>query len=243
MTVVERTSPAAAWVDRGVAWFVRHWLAVANVSWGTLVGLPWLAPVLMKVGATGPARAIYFVYSFLCHQYANRSFFLFGPRWMYTYTELLPYAPDADTWWGLRAFVGTPELGYKVAWSDRMVWMYGTVFVGGLVFALIRGRVRPLNWRLFVALLLPMAVDGGTHAVSDLWGVGRGFRYANDWLAALTAHAFAPDFYVGNAPGSFNFWMRLLTGLLFGVAVVWLAYPLVDRAFRALVPARTNIKG
>ncbi|HEY76126.1 MAG TPA: DUF2085 domain-containing protein [Thermoflexia bacterium] len=212
--------------------FARHWLAWTNTVLGLLWGLPWLAPVLMALGAGGPARAIYTLYRFLCHQLADRSFFLFGPKLMYTYSELLPFAPDADTWLGLRSFVGAPELGYKVAWSDRMVWMYGGMLLGGLLFALFRRRLKPLGWRRFALMIAPMAVDGGTHWLSDFAGVGRGFRYDNTWLAAVTGHLLPRWFYVGNAVGSFNFWMRLITGLLFGLTVVWLAYPVLDGYFR-----------
>lgn len=214
---------------RAASSFQRHWLAWANTALGLLWGFPWLAPVLMKLGIVGPARVIYGVYRFLCHQLADRSFFLFGPKWMYTFTELLPFAPDADTWQGLRAFVGTPELGYKVAWSDRMVWMYSGLLLGGLLYALLRRSIRPLGWRGFVLMIAPMAVDGGTHWLSDFAGVGKGFRYTNGWLAALTGDLLPPSFYIGNGVGSFNFWMRLITGLLFGLAVVWLAYPRLGR--------------
>jgi len=120
------------YLQRKILWFSRHWLAWANLAWGMIVGLPWLAPVLMRIGAIGPARAIYFAYSFLCHQLANRSFFLFGPKWTYSYMELLSYLPDIDIRLGLRAFIGAPELGYKVAWSDRMVSLF-LQFVGAAV--------------------------------------------------------------------------------------------------------------
>ncbi len=223
-------------VDRTARWVTAHWLALVNTAWGVVVTLPWMAPVAMAAGWTRLANAIYVAYGFLCHQYANRSFFLFGPKLMYAYTELLPYAADADTWWGLRAFRGAPEVGYKVAWSDRMVWMYGSIFAAGLVFALVRRRVRPLSWRTFLLLLLPLALDGGTHVISDLFGVGQGFRYTNAWLAALTGGVFGPQFYVGNAPGSFNFLMRMVTGILSGVAVVWFAYPHVQRAAETMYP-------
>ncbi len=209
----------------------RHWLALANLASGLLAGVPWLAPVLMKSGATRPAQAIYFGYSFLCHQLANRSFFLFGQKPTYAYTELLRFAPDADTWAGLRSFVGVPELGYKVAWSDRMVGMSIGIFLGGLLFALWRRRWRPLDWRVFGLLVLPMALDGLTHAISDLAGMGRGFRYTNAWLARLTGSRMPSHFYIGNALGSFNSWMRVGTGILFGFAVVWLVYPRLERSF------------
>ena len=67
-------------LQQGILRLSRHWLAWANLFWGVLIGLPWLAPVLMAMGVIEPARAIYFVYSFLCHQLADRSFFLFGPK-------------------------------------------------------------------------------------------------------------------------------------------------------------------
>lgn len=222
-------------LQQGILRLSRHWLAWANLFWGVLVGLPWLAPVLMKMGAIRLARAIYFVYSFLCHQFANRSFFLFGPKLMVSYTELLPFAPNANTWLGLRTFIGTPELGYKVAWSDRMVSMYGGIFLGGLIFALLRPRLRLPGWRAFglmIALMIPMIVDGTTHWVSDLAGVGRGFRYTNAWLAALTGNLFPQSFYVGNELGSFNSWMRLITGLLFGLAAAWMIVPLLESSFQ-----------
>lgn len=220
------------WLQRTVLGLSRHWLVWANLAWGLIVGLPWLAPVLMRIGAIGPARAIYLVYSFLCHQLANRSFFLFGPQWMYSYAELLPFVPGADTLLGLRAFIGAPELGYKVAWSDRMVSLYGGIFLGGLIFSLLRHRLRSPGWPTFVLLIVPMAVDGVTHFISDLAGVGRGFRYHNVWLARLTGNLLPQSFYVGTELGSFNSWVRLVTGLLFGLAVVWMVYPVLETYFR-----------
>jgi nicotinamide riboside transporter PnuC len=80
-------------------------------------------------------------------------------------------------------------------------------------------------------MALPMVLDGITHFISDLAGIGQGFRYNNAWLAKLTGNVFAQSFYVGNALGSFNSWMRLVTGLLFGLAVAWMLYPALEGAF------------
>jgi len=151
---------------------------------------------------------------------------------MYSYTELLPSASGADAWLGLRAFVGTPELGYKVAWSDRMVSLYGGIFLGGLIFGLLRHRLKPPNRRIFGLMIAPMIVDGVTHWFSDLAGIGQGFRYNHAWLATLTGNLFSRSFYVGNALGSFNSLMRLVTGLLFGLAVVWMVYPQFETYFQ-----------
>jgi hypothetical protein len=68
-------------------------------------------------------------------------------------------------------------------------------------------------------------VDGLTHAVSDLAGIGEGFRDTNRWLALLTKNIFPTTFYVGDALGSFNSHMRLLTGLLAGLGLVSLVFP------------------
>ena len=89
--------------------------------------------------------------------------------------------------------------------------------------------LKPLSLWGFALLISPMIVDGGSHALSDLAGMGRGFRDGNAWLAALTGHVFPAWFYAGDTLGSFNSWMRLITGILFGVACVWLAYPYLEQ--------------
>jgi hypothetical protein len=75
-----------------------------------------------------------------------------------------------------------------------------------------------------------MGIDGTTHFLSDITGIGQGFRYTNAWLAALTNNAFPSSFYIGDALGSFNSWMRLLTGVFFGIGVVWFGFPYLDLA-------------
>ncbi len=104
----------------------------------------------------------------------------------------------------LRRFIGSADVGWKVAWSDRMVSFYGGWFLFGLVYALVRGvrrrslrgRVREvpgrlgLSWKAALVLLLPMVVDGLSHTISDLWGLEQGFRETNAWLASLTGNIF-----------------------------------------------------
>jgi hypothetical protein len=50
----------------------------------------------------------------------------------------------------------------------------------------------------------------------------------------LTNQAFPASFYAGDAFGSFNSWLRLLTGALFGLASVWLAFPYADATFNQI---------
>jgi uncharacterized membrane protein len=186
----------------------------------------------MKLGWTSAAGFIYLVYSTQCHQLPQRSYFLFGAQPTYELAEIQAAWRTTDNPMILRQFVGNPEMGWKVAWSDRMVSMYTSILFGGLLYWPFRRRLRPLSLWGFALLLLPMVIDGGTHMLSDMAGIGRGFRDSNAWLAALTQNGLPATFYAGDGLGSFNSWMRLLTGLLFGLGIVWLGYPYLEASFR-----------
>ncbi|NIM94724.1 MAG: DUF2085 domain-containing protein [Anaerolineales bacterium] len=206
---------------------VRYWILLF-IAFGLLwIGLPWMAPVLMRLGWENAANAIYTFYSFQCHQLPQRSFFLFGPQTMYSLDQLKSVGVDTSDILALRAFIGNTELGYKVAWSDRMVSAYGSIPLLALLWWPFRKRIKALPILGFFLLIIPIVLDGGSHFISDLAGTGMGFRYTNDWLATLTNNILPVTFYSGNALGSFNSWMRLITGTLFGIAVVWLAFPYV----------------
>lgn len=208
----------------------RHWFVAGTAVLLLWVGLPWLAPALMKIGWQGPAKGIYFLYSFQCHQLPQRSFFLFGQRAMYSLADIHTVWSAGNDPMALRQFVGTADLGYKVAWSDRMVSAYGSIPLAALLWWPLRRKIKPLSFLGLILFMLPMAVDGSTHLLSDFAGIGRGFRYTNEWLAGLTGHQLPASFYLGNALGSFNSWMRLVTGALFGVGLVWFSFPHLERA-------------
>jgi uncharacterized membrane protein len=204
----------------------RHWLLIFNVAFGLFVGLPWLAPLFIEVGWSRAAHAIYSFYAPQCHQLPQRSFFLFGDKPMYSLAEIQAAWQDTNNPAILRQFIGNTDMGWKVAWSDRMVSMYTSIPLFGLLYWPFRRRLKPLSLWTFALMLLPMVIDGGTHLISDLTaGIGAGFRDNNVWLAELTNYAFPGTFYSGDALGSFNSWMRLLTGVLFGLGIVWLSYP------------------
>ncbi len=181
----------------------------------------------MHIGWTNAGRMIYFVYSFFCHQLPERSFFLFGQKTMYSLTEIRSAWQDTINPMILRQFIGNESMGWKVAWSDRMISFYISVWLYAVIWRLLRRKVEPLAWWGFALLLLPMVLDGGTHAISDLAGIGQGFRDTNEWLAVWTGNTFPAAFYAGDALGSFNSIMRLISGLLAGLGVVWLAFPYI----------------
>ena len=214
--------------------FVRHWLFILNLLLLIWEGLPWLAPVFMHAGWSNAANLIYFIYSLQCHQLPERSFFLFGRQTMYSLNQIHAVGVNVTNPFLLRQFIGNTEMGWKVAWSDRMVSMYTGTFLFSLLYGLVRKGLKPLSFWGFGLLLFPMALDGSAHAISDLAGIGQGFRDSNAWLATLTGNIFSSTFYAGDALGSFNSWTRLITGLLLGLAVVWLAYPYVQGSFADL---------
>jgi uncharacterized membrane protein/glutaredoxin len=181
-------------LDRLIFRFAKHWLLVFNLLVGVYVGLPALAPALMASGAQSPARLIYTVYRPMCHQLPWRSFFLFGERFFYSRDYLVSQvgeAPLADLWTAGR-FYGTPRLGYKMAFCERDIATYGMMLVAGILFGLVRKRLKPLPWPVFVLFLVPMGIDGG--------------------LQFIGLYESTP-------------FLRVITGGLFGLGAVWLAYP------------------
>jgi uncharacterized membrane protein len=209
----------------------RYWLLISSGILGLYISLPFLAPVFMKMGWESPARMIYLTYSFFCHQLPQRSYFLFGSKLTYSIPEIQAAWQNSLNPLVLRRFIGNPEMGWKVAWSDRMVSMFTSIFLFGLLWWPARRKLRPLPWWGLILFLLPMALDGTSHLISDLFGIGQGFRDSNTWLAILTNNSFTPGFYAGDAWGSFNSMMRLLTGILFGAGVVWFGFPYLDQTF------------
>jgi len=229
--VTQRRSTAIL-LNRAAYIWSRSWFLWFLLATGLWVGLPWMAPVFMQLGWVGPAKAIYLVYSFQCHQLPQRSFFLFGPQPMITLERIRAIWHDTLDPRVLRQFIGTAEVGYKVAWSDRMVSMYSSIPLAAALWWPLRRRLPPLPFGGLVLLSLPMLVDGLSHLISDLAGIDQGFRYANAWLATLTSNRLPASFYAGNALGSFNSWMRLISGVLFSSALVWFAFPTLDLSFR-----------
>ena len=208
-------------------WLANHMLEVFLVTYGLWVLLPFLAPVLMDIGFSAAGKFLYFFYSFFCHQLPERSLFLFGQKTMYSLTEIQAVWQNTTDPMVLRQFLGNEMMGWKIAWSDRMISFYTSVWLFALIFALIRPKIKPIPWRGFALLLLPIILDGSTHMLSDLAGIGQGFRDTNLWLAFLTNNVLSTSFYVGDALGSFNSWMRLVTGILAGLGIVWFVFPYV----------------
>lgn len=213
----DRPSPARGKVieavDRSAYWLSRRWLAVLNTLAFVYVGLPLLAPALMRWGATRAGRVIYTIYSPLCHQLPQRSWFLFGPQFSYDLPELIELAGESVSGPWANEFLGNPALGYKMALCQRDVAIYGAILLFGVAYSLLRRRwkIRPLPWWAYILVgLVPMGLDGGYQLLSYVLPlVFPGI--------ALQPHETTPL-------------LRAITGTLFGGATVWLAYPYVQES-------------
>lgn len=138
----------------------RHWLLVISALIGVYVSLPWLAPLFMAWGWTSIGELIYLVYATQCHQMPQRSFFLFGERAMYSLAEIQSVWQNTNDPLVLRQFVGNPNMGWKVAWSDRMVSMYASLLFWGTLFWPVRNRLNPLPARLLCCCFCPWPLMG-----------------------------------------------------------------------------------
>ena len=208
--------------DRFSSWFSHHYMLVFNLLVFIFVGLPFLAPVLMKVGATVPAKVIYTVYRPFCHEFAFRTWFLFGeqpyyPRQladipgMLTYEQVSGFSSyEVEP---ARDFVGNKTLGYKVAICQRDVAIYGSILLFGIVFSLFRKKIKAYPWAIFLWILIgiiPIAIDGFSQLPS---------------LISTPLPAWMP--YRESTP-----FLRTLTGALFGVMTAWYIYPVIEETMR-----------
>ena len=136
---------------------LRHWLGLVNASTAVVLVLPFLAPLLLSNGQTQLANFIYDAYSFTCHEWPFRAYFLFGPQVTYSADEL-----QAAGLSSIYHFRGSPELGYKVAFCARNVAIYAGALLGGMLIATSAGRRLRLSFRVYLLLIAPMALDGFT---------------------------------------------------------------------------------
>jgi len=198
-------------------WLAKHYLAFFNILVFLYMGIPFLAPAFMKIGAPTPAAVIYRAYSFVCHQFAFRSEFLFGPQVFYPRAEamvpgLITYQQatglDGYDLLSARAFIGNSQMGYKAALCERDVAIYGGILLFGLIFAASGRKIKPIHWILWIIIgLVPIGLDGVSQLVSQ------------PPLNIIPLRESTPM-------------MRIVTGLLFGVMTGWFGYPYIEESMQ-----------
>lgn len=211
--------------DRISFWIARHYLLMLNLFIFFYIGLPFLAPVLMKAGMETPARAIYTIYKPLCHQFGFRSFFLFGEQDFYPLAEAnvagvktfeqvtkIPNLNDplSVTRFQAREYIGDNTVGYKVALCERDVAIYLAILFFGILFAFTGRRLKPLPFLLWILIgIAPIGLDGFSQLFSQ-------FNWT--WLASIVPYRESTPY------------LRALTGALFGFMTAWFAYPTIEES-------------
>ncbi|PKO07537.1 MAG: hypothetical protein CVU41_02255 [Chloroflexi bacterium HGW-Chloroflexi-3] len=206
------------WLSKSYIWLMIFFLSL-------YVGLPFLAPYLLKTGAELPANIIYTIYKPLCHQLAFRSWFIFGEQAYYprstagiegviTYEEISNQSVINIR--EAQKFKGNDFTGYKVALCQRDVAIYASMLFFGLLFVLSGRRIKSIKWYIWVLIaLVPIGFDG----VSQLPGLASSLP---DWLPVRES----------------NPTLRTITGSLFGFFTAWYLFPLIEES---MVETRTII--
>lgn len=204
--------------DQFSEWLSKHYLALFNIIIGLYLSVAFLAPLLMKAGAVLPASWIYRVYGAMCHELAFRSWFLFGEQLSYpreaagvnvalSYTEATGL--DESDLWAARDFVGNEIIGFKVALCQRDVAIYAGILVFGLIFSIVKRRIKPLHWVWWIMVgMVPIGLDGISQLITQL-----------PFFAEFPLRESTP-------------FLRTLTGSLFGITTAWFGYPLVEETMR-----------
>jgi uncharacterized membrane protein len=211
--------------DRVSFWIAKRYLLMLNLFFLIYIGLPFLAPTLMKLGAELPARAIYRIYSPLCHQFGFRSFFLYGEQVVYPLAEArmsgiktfeqatgIPNLEDpySVTRFDARKYTGDETVGYKVALCERDVAIYLAILLFGIIYGLSGRSIKSLHWAVWILIgIAPIGLDGFSQLFSQ-------FNWA--WLNSVLPYRES------------TVYLRILTGALFGFMTAWFAYPNIEES-------------
>lgn len=201
--------------NRAAFWFTKHYMFVFNLIVFIYIGLPFLAPILMKANLPNPAKTIYKIYTPLCHQLPFRSFFLFGEQPVYpralaglenyeTFNEAS--GMDEDDLLAARTFIGNETMGYKIALCQRDIGIYLAILLFGVIFSLFSNKIKAVPWWVWIIFgLVPVGLDGFSQMLSQT------NLALFSWLPLRESTPF----------------LRVLTGGLFGLFTAWFGYPYV----------------
>jgi uncharacterized membrane protein len=208
--------------DKISYWVSKHYLAIFNLFLILYIGVPFLAPIFKKAGWNTPAEVIYRIYRPLCHQWAFRSFFLFGEQAYYPHSAAkIPGVLTFEQVSGItdltdpsrlqaRIFEGNALLGYKVALCERDVAIWGAMALFGVVYALTGRKLPKLHWLIWVLVGLgPIGLDGFSQLFSQI---------PNTFIQSILPYRESTPL------------LRVLTGFLFGLTTAWFMFPLIEES-------------
>jgi len=236
--------------DRFTYWMGSHYMVLFNLLAFLFVGISFLAPVLMRAGWEIPAKIIYTAYKPMCHQFAFRSWFLFGEQPYYprelagvdgvmTYEELAALIPDAvitvDGEQAFEAFTFSrfperiipPEApGWEFS-ARNFIGVNNEVVNTGYKAALCERDVAIWGSFFVFGLLFALFRQRIKPLPWYLWGllaiVPVGLDGGSQLLGFLTE--IFPDLVIIRESTPL---LRTLTGVMFGVFTGWFIYPRIE---------------
>ena len=195
-----------------IPWFRNNYLKVIITMLLIYLILAFIAPVLMATGNPLLAKAIYRGLSSLCHQFAHRSWFLFGEQAFYPLEtrgnflsvfdvfDVPPENPELS-----REIIGNVQTGYKVAVCQRDVALYGALLFFAIIFIASKKSIKQISpglWVLFA--VMPIGIDG--------------------LLQLASSYGLLPFMYESNPL------LRSMTGALFGFFSGWILFPAIEKS-------------
>ncbi|MCX6037653.1 MAG: DUF2085 domain-containing protein [Chloroflexi bacterium] len=208
--------------DKISYWISKHYLAIFNLFLILYIGIPFLAPIFKKAGWHTPAEVIYKIYRPLCHQWAFRSFFLFGEQAYYPHAAAkIPAVLTFEQVSGItdltdpsrlqaRLFEGNALLGYKVALCERDVAIWGAMALFGVVYALTGRKLPKLHWLIWVLVGLgPIGLDGFSQLFSQI---------PSTFIQSILPYRESTPL------------LRALTGFVFGLTTAWFMFSLIEES-------------
>ena len=236
--------------DRFTYWLGDHYMILFNLLAFLFVGFSFLAPVLMRAGLEVPAKILYVAYKPMCHQFAFRSWFLFGEQ---------PYYPRELA--GVDGVMSYEELAALI--PDELITVDGKEAFEAYTLSRFPERIIPpeapaweLSARNFIGVNNDVVNTGYKTALCErdiaIWGsffaFGLLFALFRKWIKPLPWYLWVllAIFPVGLDGGSqlLGFLtdifpdlviirestplLRTLTGSMFGVFTGWFIYPRIE---------------
>ena len=197
-------------------WFHYNYILIFIAILFLYLLFAFIAPVMLHFGYERIGNAIYSVYRNLCHQFAHRSWFLFGEQSFYPgvieensklklYSEMFGVdAVDLET---SRMIIGNKTAGYKVAICQRDVMLYLSLLTFSIIFLFSKKIIKKIPFLVwFIFAVLPIGIDGGWQLLTTIN------------LFNLPTHESTPL-------------IRSITGALFGFFSGWYLLPSIADAF------------
>lgn len=227
----------------------RRWLRVVIVALALYVALPFAAPTLIHLGLTGPGELVYRLYGPFCHQFAFRSFFLYGDQAVYPRAASsaggVPFEPYAAAsplfqeryayWYGFFNDEKPPGTVTQTDLTNMTPWLefaakdfYGTPEMGYKT-ALCQRDIAIYGAMLLGALMYSLPVVRRRLRPAPIWlfvflGLGPIGIDGMSQLISYPPFAWWPPRETLPA-------FRVVTGALFGFMFAWVFLPRLDRSF------------